>query len=185
MEWVNVFAILLSPVIAVQVTQWWNNRKESKRRRKFLFGTLMATRATTTNPKHVEALNRIDIEFYSKKNTYKKVLEAWKIYHDHLNDTNINKTKTQNEIKMWNDKCTELLTDLLYEMSQALGYGFDKVLLKRGHYYPVGLGQAVNEQDIVRRGFADIFTGKTVFPMTVYPPPQDSGENLAKENSSK
>ena len=68
MEWLTLLAILLSPLIAVQVTERLNNSKEAKNRRIMIFGSLMATRATAMNPMHVEALNRIDIEFHSKKN---------------------------------------------------------------------------------------------------------------------
>ncbi|MDP2815120.1 MAG: hypothetical protein Q8O19_00395, partial [Rectinemataceae bacterium] len=48
------------------------------RRKMHVFSTLMATRATTLSPLHVEALNRIDIEFYKDR----KVKDAWKALLD-------------------------------------------------------------------------------------------------------
>lgn len=190
METVNVIAILLSPLIAVQVTQWLNKKKETKASRIVIFGNLMATRATVTNPIHVEALNRIDIEFYSKKNKYKKVLDAWKVYHDHLNDPKMKDNPDELDSKSWNERSPELLTELLYEMAQALGYSFDKVAIKRGHYFPKGLGDIESDQAIIRRGFSEIFQGKKAFPVLAFlPPPLENNKinepNPRAENGKK
>ena len=80
MEWITIVAILLSPLIAVQVTKWIDKNKGVRRRRLDIFRDLMETRAAILTPKHVAALNRIDIEFY----TVGEVSKAWKEYHDHL-----------------------------------------------------------------------------------------------------
>ena len=50
-----------------------------------IFRTLMATRATRLSAEHVQALNGIELTFYGGGKKEKKVLEAWKAYHDHLN----------------------------------------------------------------------------------------------------
>ncbi|MFX6755224.1 DUF6680 family protein, partial [Acinetobacter baumannii] len=55
-----IIAVLLSPVIAVQVTRYLDNKKEARERQLWVFKTLMATRALSLSPHHVEALNRID-----------------------------------------------------------------------------------------------------------------------------
>lgn len=173
---INIIAILLSPLIAVQITQYLNSKKEAKNRKIDVFGRLMATRATGLSPIHIESLNRIDIEFYSKKNEYKKVLDAWKIYHDHLNDPTMKGNDDEFDWKSWNKKSPDLLTNLLYEMSQALGYNFDKVTIMRGHYFPKGLGEIEDDQTIIRKGLTDIFSGKKAFPVfgavTVHQPTQ-------------
>lgn len=151
MEVLTFLAILFSPLIAVQATQWLNKGKEAHARRIDVFGKLMATRAITASPAHVEALNRIDIEFYSKKNKYKKVIGAWKKHHDHLCNYSATVDENENDLKIWADKNPELLTKLLYEMSQALGYDFDEVTIKRGHYFPRGLGELQDDQLIVKK----------------------------------
>lgn len=63
-EIITISAILLSPFLAVQATVWLNKKTEEKNRKMGIFRDLMATRATALSPKHVEALNRIEIEFY-------------------------------------------------------------------------------------------------------------------------
>lgn len=181
MEWMNIIAILLSPLIAVQVTQWLNKGKEAKARKIDVFSRLMATRATAISPVHIEALNRIDIEFYHKRNKYKKVLDAWKIYHDHLSDPSMQGNDNEFDIKAWNKKIPELLTNLLYEISIALGYDFDKVAIMRGHYFPKGLGEIEDEKNIIRKGLVDIFSGQKAFPViTVVPNSQEKYADEAR-----
>ena len=185
MEVLTFLAILFSPLIAVQATQWLNKSKEANARRIDVFGKLMATRAITTSPAHVEALNRIDIEFYSKKNKYKKVLDAWKIYHDHLCNYSKEVDENENDLKIWSNKNPELLTKLLYEMSQALGYDFDEVTIKRGHYFPRGLEDLHGDQFIIRKGLADIFSGKTLFPVLTIDKEQLEKQQAINEESKK
>ena len=56
-----VSATALSPLIAVQVTRYLDDCNEERGRKLSVFKTLMATRAYTLSPAHVEALNRIDL----------------------------------------------------------------------------------------------------------------------------
>ena len=62
-DWLVVIATLLSPVIAVQVTEYLNRRRQSRDEQLRIFRTLMATRASTLEVSHVQALNSIDVIF--------------------------------------------------------------------------------------------------------------------------
>ena len=62
----TILAVLIAPILALFLSIWWNNRQEAKKRRIDIFRTLMATRTMGLSPVHVEALNRIDVEFYGK-----------------------------------------------------------------------------------------------------------------------
>ena len=81
----TIVAILVAPFLAVQASEKLSENKEIKKRKLDIFRDLMATRATGLSPKHVEALNKIDVEFYGKDKKSKDVIVAWKEYHDHLN----------------------------------------------------------------------------------------------------
>jgi len=72
-----VFAALLSPLIAVQVTEWIRRSQEARKRKLHVFRTLMSTRAASLAPTHVEALNLIDIEFQTSVVSEKKVLPVF------------------------------------------------------------------------------------------------------------
>jgi len=167
----TVLAILLAPLVALQVSVWLNEIKEVKKRKMDIFRTLMATRAAGLSLQHVEALNRIDVEFSTKDKKSKGVFDAWKIYHDHLH---IGQPK-EKELETWLAKRGDLLTDLLYEMALYFGYSFDKVHIKRGHYYPRGYGDIEYELMTIRKGLVRIFENKASFPILAWvaPLPKD------------
>lgn len=110
-----ILATALSPLIAVQVTRFLDDRNEERGRRLAVFKTLMATRAYNISPAHVEALNKIDLEFSPDKSGEKAVLELWQQYLDHLGDTAYDPAN-------WNSRRVELLVDLLHAMGQCLNY---------------------------------------------------------------
>ncbi len=64
-DWFMIGAVFLGPIVAVQLTRYLDNKKEIRERKLWVFKTLMATRASALSPHHVEALNRIDLEFDS------------------------------------------------------------------------------------------------------------------------
>jgi len=78
-DWVMIGAVLLAPLVAVQVQKWLERWREESERKKQIFKRLMATRATRLDPSHVTALNMIDLEFEEKA-----VLERWREYMDSL-----------------------------------------------------------------------------------------------------
>ncbi len=81
-NWVMIFAIVMGPILAVQVQKILEGIKEGKERRIRVFKDLMATRASALAYQHVVALNMVGLEFHDKK--YTKVLNAWTTYLDHL-----------------------------------------------------------------------------------------------------
>ena len=120
-------------------------RRERHERKLDVFRTLMAHRAAGLSPAHVEALNRIDIEFRGNR----KVTAAWKSYIDHLNDHSLTP-------ETWGARKEDLLTDLLSEMARALNYDFDRVHIKRAAYYPQGYGDIDQDQLAIRKGLAAV-----------------------------
>jgi hypothetical protein len=84
-DWINIVAILVAPLVAVQLSLWLERRKQRRLRQLETFRTLMATRASGLAPDHVKALNMIDVEFYGSDKGSKAVLQAWRAYLDHLN----------------------------------------------------------------------------------------------------
>ena len=82
-------AVFIGPIVAVRLTRYLDNKKEARERRLWIFKTLMATRATTLSPHHIEALNRIDLEFDGKSLGDREVIDAWKAYLDLLGDMKV------------------------------------------------------------------------------------------------
>ncbi len=155
-----VLAIAISPLIAVQVTRYLDDRNEERGRKLQVFKTLMATRAYTLSTAHVEALNRIDLEFSSKRPLEKAVLDQWLQYLDHLG----NQALTG---QAWADKRVDLLVDLLFAMAKALGYEFNKTQIKNGTYSPTAHGRVESEQENLRRLTLELLESKRSIPIYV------------------
>jgi hypothetical protein len=129
----------------VQIDRFITRKRERINRKHDIFKILMATRGNPISYQHVEALNRIDLEFSGDKK-YKKVVETWKEYFD-----NLSQKVDDNHRPTWSAKNEDLLANLLFEMSQALGYNFDKVLIKRNVYYPQGQWNTEQEIELIRK----------------------------------
>lgn len=159
---ITIAAVLLAPVVAVQVQKWLEVFREARGRRLWIFKTLMATRAATVSPEHVQALNMIDLEFRSKR--HRKVTLAWKTYLDHLGSYPKEGQVLQ---PRWAEKRIDLLTQLLIEMGGSLGYEFDEVHVKKGIYAPEAHGRLEDENMLIRRGLLNILYGDAALKMDI------------------
>ena len=150
--------------------QKWIERATEKRRRKLqIFYTLMGTRATRLSPEHIQALNTIELEFghgWFGGAKEKAVIAAWRIYLDRLNDR-VNETD-QVALAAWGNRHEDAFVELMYAMSQALGYNFDKVQLRRGIYYP--RSQAENEAAFraIQQGLVKVLGGEQAIAMDIH-----------------
>jgi hypothetical protein len=159
--WIYMFAVLISPLLAVQASEILSKRKEARARRLGLFKTLMATRANRLTAEHVQALNMIDIEFHGGGRRSKKVLEAWKAYLNHLN--------TRQPPDVWLSRGDDLFIELLFSMALSLGYSMDKTEIRSTSYFPTAHGKLEEEQGRLRTGMLELVEGKR--SLQVKPPP--------------
>lgn len=167
-DWLVVLATLLSPLIAIQVSELMKSRSQVRDEQFRVFKTLMSTRASILDPRHVECLNLIDVVFHTSTAKEKEIRRLWKQYLHHLGDRNYPKDS-------WDAKRVELLVELLHSMAIHLGYDFDKTHITTQCYYPDGYGDLQNEQGSIRRSLAEILNGKQPLPIWVanLPPPSE------------
>lgn len=159
-DWIMIFAVLLGPIIAVQLTRYLDNKKEIRQRKVDLFRTLMATRAYRISWDHVVALNRIDLEFDRRVPTEKDVINSWKSYFDLLSDKMLTP-------EQWNVKRVDLFVELLHAMAKVLDYDFDKTHIKNSAYSPMAHENAEFENNEIRAGIIKILKGDALFPIEV------------------
>lgn len=176
-DWLMILSVLAGPIIAVQLTRFVDSKKEQRDRKLQIFKTLMATRAYTVSPQHVEALNRIDLEFSNKHKKERNVVYAWKEYLDLLGDTDMPRDQ-------WGTKRVELLVELLHSMAHVLNYEFDKTHIKNSAYAPVAHGDIEAQQTAVRMGVIKILEGKCELPMYVtnLHPTESTNKPIESEN---
>ena len=159
-DWLMVFAVLFGLVIAIQLTRYLYSSKEIRERKIMIFRTLMATRAYIISSAHVEALNRIDLEFDDRNKKEKAVISAWKEYLDLLSDSSINS-------EQWGIKRVDLLVKLLHKMAQVLNYDFDKTHVKNSCYGPMVHSVTEDENTALRRSLLQVLEGKRSVPINL------------------
>ena len=185
---VTIIALILGPSVAVWIAQRMVDRRAKHERRMNVFRALMSTRSNTLSFDHVSALNLVEIEFHSNS----KVVDKWKAYFDGLaeyprlenekileglSDAEITR-RQENYDKRVRESRSKLLTELLYEMAQVLGYEKIKVLeILEGSYIPQGWFDVENEHKFIRRYLIDLYFGRTALPVLVrYEEPPTNGE---------
>lgn len=159
-DWAIVLATLAAPLFAIQVSQFLERRRNKRSEQLRVFTMLMATRASTLDPRHVESLNLIDVVFHGASNREIEIRRLWKQYLDHLNNAQYPKDA-------WGPKRQELLVDLLQSIATYLGFDFDKTHIKNQTYFPVGYGQIEEDQQQIRAAAVAILTGKKPLPVIV------------------
>jgi hypothetical protein len=122
-------AVLLSPLIAVRVSMWLQDRKERRQRQLTLLASLIATRHEPVSPEAVRSLNMIELVFHDKPT----VRQRWREYFDMLSNPGLNNPMGYGQR---NKKNIELIT----EMAKVLGYGKAITHLDVDRVYsPVGI----------------------------------------------
>lgn len=157
-DWAIVFATLLAPLFAVQVSQFLERRRQKRNEQLRVFTLLMATRAATLDPRHVESLNLIDVVFHGDGKSEVEIRRFWKQYLDHLSDKNYPRDT-------WGVRRVELLVDLLHAIACHLGFDFDKTHIKNQAYYPEGYGTLEDDQAVIRKALAETLSG--IRPLSV------------------
>ncbi|HYM76136.1 MAG TPA: DUF6680 family protein [Candidatus Dormibacteraeota bacterium] len=161
---ISIVAIALGPIGALEVQKRLEDRRAIRERKMGIFRRLMTTRATQLSPVHVEALNGIEVEFYSSSGADKKVLDAWRLYIDHLGEC---PNAGGAALDRWVEKKQDLLFDLLYEMAQSLGYEFNKLTIKNNVYHPKGFVEIEGEQHALRKAALAVLSGERPVQTTV------------------
>jgi hypothetical protein len=192
-EILMIIAIVVSPIIAIQVENYRERICADKQRRLEIFRTLMATRANTINPWHVEALNMIDIDF----SDFKDVTIAWKNYLNHLGkkpehpsgDMKTNQEAIlyyNHKFNSWAERSPILLTILLKVMGESLNYYFDETDINNSCYYPEGSATKENELKFLREQLVELVQGDIALPVMIFKKPltdQDSHNQEINKNT--
>jgi hypothetical protein len=169
-EWWVVLATVAGPIIAVQTQKWIERATETKRRKLYIFDTMMACRATRLADEHVKALNMIDLAFLPKgfsANKNKLVIATWRSLFGELTRGLPEDCTDQAQIRAWHERCDAFYVALLSKLSSALGYNFTDEELRRGAYYPRGHVERETAQLAILHGLRLILEGKQSLKMNI------------------
>jgi hypothetical protein len=153
---VSILAILLSPLIAVGVTVWLQNRKERRDQKRWILGTLVATRHTPVNDEVVRALNMIDVVFHDSP----AVRRLWREYYDMLSNPSLDNRPGYQQRQVKN-------LEMITAMAREVGYGKTITHLDADRvYYPVGLGKQADQQQAISDELLRVLRGSHGFVVT-------------------
>ncbi len=203
----TLIAIVLGPILAIQVQKIIESIKQRNEEKRRLFMTLMSTRGRPLVPEHVQALNMIDlifsvksklmaIIFWRRTKKEKAVIEAWSELRDHLysypqkpgSEVGSENSKMDMyivQMETWASKKNDLLIELLSKMAKSLGYHFDKVILKKGSYTPQKYGDFETMQTMNLAALSEIFLGRRSIPIHIVGVPPTEGKQDTKEVASE
>ena len=172
-----LIATLLGPILAVQAQKAVERATERRRRKEQLFNALMATRGTRLAQEHVQSLNSIPIVFGRPRafwmglsKSEKRVLDLWEEYFDVLN----RRLDANNAAAMegWVRERDSSFGELLFHMSNMLGYKFKRLQITKAIYNPVAHGQVEENRMAILDGVASIFKDGKPIPVAMYNSPE-------------
>ena len=136
MNWINILAIILSPIIALLISHKMQEKHEKRKEKIEILKTLMARRILASSKEYVNALNIIDIVFVDSP----KVREAYKLLYESYHQTNFDSSKSQ-----------LLLTKLIEEIVVNVGYKekitWDSI---QQPYYPIWLDNEIKADSTIK-----------------------------------
>lgn len=124
-------ATLIGPILAVVATRIVDVWRERSQRRYQIFVALMATRRQTLNNAHVEAINKIDVEFANNR----EVIRSLRAYMDELEEP-IN--QGDNSLDLRERRRRRRFAELIQAIGKATGKRLDKNDFLEGGFYPQG-----------------------------------------------
>jgi hypothetical protein len=138
---ISIIAILLSPVIAVLVTLFWQTKNAAINQKRKVFEILMANRHAIFAEFSVRAFNMIDTVFYKDDS----VRKLWHELFGMLNNQGLDNPNG------WGERAKKNL-ELLTEMAKVLKYGNKITHLDVDRVYnPTGLYEAKERGDQISK----------------------------------
>ena len=163
----ELLAILLSPVIAVAITLWYQSRKEKRDAKRWIVQTLMATRHSPITDETVRALNLVDIVFHDAPS----VRRLWREYFDMLCNQGLHNPQG------WSSRQKKNL-EMLTEMARVVGYGGAVTHLDVDRvYYPQGLGEQQKRVQDISDELLRVLKGSQGLQITARATQKDATDN--------
>ena len=154
MEWINLVAIIVIPILAVIIGQYLQDRSEKRKDQMRVFTHLMFYRSFGYIDQYsVNIFNSVPIIFYDDKEVIEK-------YNSYLKSLNIKPDDAQIKQKEIEDNKTKMLE----AMAKALKYKNINWELIQNPYIPKGLLDQIDAENTYKRGqveIAKIFTDIT------------------------
>lgn len=169
-----VVATFLGPLIAVLVTRWIDQTRETKTRKLWVFRSLLANRRATLSKEFVDAMNLVEIEFFGNE----RVIGLWRRVMDKLH-TDVSGFKDDERDRHF-EEINDLRAKMMHEIGLSLGYKMEQLDILRGGYFPEGWRSLEHRNELINHFLADVALGQRAFPIVAIQP-RSEGEQGAKD----
>lgn len=173
-EWVIASCTLIGPILAVGATRFVDAWRESQERKDAVFVSLMTTRRTQLNAEHVNALNRIELEFSNSP----RVITELRGYMNLMEERTppLSRNEKDEGVKRHHAQAEEDLIrrrrrafgSLVQVIGKKLGRTVDRHDIIEGGYYPGGWAEAEQLQLDNMRRLNDVLNWKGPFPIHLW-----------------
>lgn len=133
---INILAVIASPIVAVWIGQYLQDRTEKRKDKMAIFRSLVSSRIYGWTVDGVNALNLIELVFYKNE----VVCNQWRKYYAVLSE----KVSSDDEQvrKMQFEQ-----NELIRVMGKTLGYNDDAIAqIIRTPYMPIGMSNQIQNQ---------------------------------------
>ena len=165
--WATLGGAGLGPFLAVLVTRIVDEWRERRDRQNSVFVALMTTRRSTLTAEHVQAVNRIEVEFSKQRD----VLASLRAYMNLLEEPF---PADQTAQDLLGRRRRRAFADLLQVIGRRLGRQIDRLDIIEGGYHPGGWVESETLQLQNLRLLNGILRGAIAFPIQVGPTPQNN-----------
>jgi hypothetical protein len=164
-NWAIFLATLVSPIAAVLITRWLDDRRESRQRKYNCFENLMASRRKQLSGQFVDSLNLALIIYMDSENVIRELYSLF----DHFNNTAPIAKEDQEGWKQWHDEKETRITKLIFEMCKELNVSskIEQLDIMKKHYAPQYWADTETDQVAIRKFVVDLREGKVKFPVSV------------------
>ena len=146
MEWINLAALVIIPILAVIIAQYLQDRSEKRKDKMRVFSHLMSYRSFGYVDQYsVNVFNSVPIVFYDDKEVIKK-------YNAYLKSLNIKPEDVQVKTKEIEDNKTKMLE----AMAKSLKYKNVNWELIQNPYVPNGLLAQISAENTYKQGQLEI-----------------------------
>ena len=128
-ETINLIAILVGPILAVLISVWLTNRKQSRDQKIIVLRMLLSTRHLPSDPGFSVAINLVPVEF----NEAKPVMASYKDFIQAVQ----NPANSHPDVPALQSNPTKV-TKLIYEIARHLGFDIRETDIQHAGYAATG-----------------------------------------------
>ncbi len=173
-DWVLFAGAIIGPILAVLATRIVDALRDNRDRKNAVFVSLMSTRRAQLTPEHVQALNRIELEFANSPAIVSELKTYMNLMEEKISP--LSRFERDDAVKRAHTQADEDLVrrrrrafgNLVQVIGRKLGRRVDRHDIIEGGYYPGGWAEAETLQLDNMRRLNDILNWRGQFPIHLW-----------------